>query len=406
MASGSSRSRLVTLFLDRNVRPLWLVGGIFGFMRWLEMLAVGVFVFDLTNSPFAVAVVSFLRMLPLLMFGAFTGAIGEHANRKRLLTGGLTMLFVTSMVLGVLVVTGEITLWHIGVGAFLSGVFWSTDFPVRRTMLLEAAGSERLSSAMGLESATNQATRMLGPLLGGLLLELIGLHGTYFLGAILYGLAAALVLRLHYQQRSARTEVWRILASVLGGFRYVRSQSRLVGALAVTVIMNFWGFAYVSMVPVIGRDTLDLGPSLVGMLMSADAMGGLVASICFALTGPSTHHVRFYLTGSFVYLLAVLLFSMSPSFEMSIALLFLAGCGFGSFAVMQGTIAFSSATPEVRSRVMGAMTLSIGIGPIGMLHVGLLADWFGATLAVAIIALEGIVLLVAALFVWPELRSS
>ena len=140
MAIGGNAARIIkTLFAETTFGSLWYSGAITSTMRWLESLAVGVYVFDLTNSPIMVAVFLFLRWAPLVLFGAWVGVIADRISRKAILFGGLVTMFVVSLGLGFLTVLGLVELWHIGIGAFISGVFTSTDYSTRRAMIGEAA---------------------------------------------------------------------------------------------------------------------------------------------------------------------------------------------------------------------------------------------------------------------------
>ena len=149
-------------------RRIWFIGAISGTMRWLEVLAVGVYVFNTTGSPLQEALLTFVRMVPMGLFGAQAGVIAERINRKVLLAAGLAVMMATSAILGVLMIIGAIELWQIALGAFLNGVVWTTEFPVRRNMLGEIAGMDRISRAMGIDSATNNATQSIIALRKGL----------------------------------------------------------------------------------------------------------------------------------------------------------------------------------------------------------------------------------------------
>jgi MFS family permease len=158
------------LLADASFLRVWLCGTLSGVLRWLELLAISLFVLEQTGSPFLVALLTVLRMAPMLLFGILAGALADRYDRRRLLIAALVVLALASAVLAVLAASGRITLWQIALGTFLGGMFWSTEFPVRRTLLGEIAGPARLSRAMALESATGNATRMVGPVLGGVLM--------------------------------------------------------------------------------------------------------------------------------------------------------------------------------------------------------------------------------------------
>jgi MFS family permease len=390
------------LLADADFRRVWLVGSIAGGLRWLELLAIGVYVLEQTGSPWMVALMTVVRLAPMFLCGILIGAIADRYERRSLLLLGLVVLTLTSMVLGVLAFTDQITLWQIAIGAFLNGIFFAGDYPVRRIMSAEIAGVDRLGRAMGLESATSNATRMLGPALGGLLLETLGLAGVYLLGALLSLISVVLMLRVRYRSTRFEGQARNILSTLGEGWRFVRGRRVIVGTLMVTVVVNFWGFAYITMVPVIGERVLGLSAFPIGVLMSIEGLGALLGAL---LVGPfSKPHAysRIYLLSSFIFLLAVLGFALSERLPLSLALNLICGVSLAGFSVMQATIMFLAARPEMRSRVMGVLTVGIGAGPLGMLHLGWLADWVGAAAAVQIMALEGLIALALTAVIWPE----
>jgi MFS family permease len=390
------------LLADADFRRVWLVGAMTGGLRWLELLVVGVYVLEQTGSASMVALMTVVRLAPMFLCGMPIGAIADRYERQTLLMLGLVVLLLTSAVLGVLALTGQITLWQIAIGAFLNGIFFAGDYPIRRIMSGEIAGVDRLGRAMALESATGNATRMLGPALGGFLLETLGLAGAYLLGTVLYLASVVLLLRLAYRSTRFEGQARNILSTLREGWRFVRARRVIVGTLMVTVVVNFWGFAYITMVPVIGEQVLGLSAFPIGVLMSIEGLGALLGAL---LVGPFSKphaYTRIYLISSFVFLLGVLGFGLSDRFALSLALNLICGVSLAGFSVMQATIMFLAARPEMRSRVMGVLTVAIGAGPLGMLHLGWLADWVGAAAAVQIMALEGLIALVLTAVIWPE----
>jgi MFS family permease len=400
---GRGASAAPPLLADPAFLRVWLTGGIAGVLRWLELLAISVYVLEATGSPFLVALMTFLRMAPMFLFGIPAGALADRYDRKQLLMFGLLVLAGAAAGLAFLAIQGRIALWHIGLGTFLNGMFWASEFPVRRIMLGEIAGVARLSRAMALESATSNATRMIGPALGGVLIQTIGLYGVYALGALLYLACAVLVLPVAYRAAAAGTSA-SLLGMLREGWRFARGERLILGALAVTVIVNLWGFAYITMVPVIGELALGLSPVLIGVLMSTEGLGAVIGALLVARYDRPRQYTRIYTGSSAAFLLGVLAFALSTSFPLSLALILFCGMGIAGFAVMQSTITFLAAPAAVRSRIMGLVTVAIGAGPIGMLYVGVLADWLGASAAVVALALQGLLALALAAWYWPEMR--
>lgn len=398
---------LASVLADGAFVRIWLAGGMVGTVRWLETLAVGIFSYQATESPLIVAGMLFARMLPTMLLGAIVGAVAERAGRRRLLLAGLALMCGVSATLAALVVTGRVELWHIGIGAVLGGAFISGEFPVRRTMLGEVAGLRRIGAAMGLDSATNNATRMLGPLLGGALLAALGLGGVYVISVVLYTIAFVCIATLEFEEKlTLGSEQTGLFHSLRDGLAYIRTNRLISGTLVVTIFVNLFGFAYISMVPVIGEHDLELSAAAIGVLMSAEGLGALMGSLGVAMWARARHFTSVYLLGSVFFLCMILGFSFSGHLAVSFCLLFAAGLGLACFGAMQSTIVFSASAPRMRTRVMGVLVVCIGAGPIGVLHLGLMAEWLGAQLALSVMALEGLVAITIATLLWPELRRA
>src|SRR5262245_25585717 len=158
------------LFLLADFRRLWLVGLALSIVRWLEMLALALFAYQLTGSAFVVVMLTMLRMLPLGLFGAVIGAAAERFDRRGALVAVVSTSMTVTLTLAILASFGAIAVWHLAVASFISGSGWATDHPVRRMMIGDAVGAERIGAALSVDTATNNATRVLGPMLSGLLL--------------------------------------------------------------------------------------------------------------------------------------------------------------------------------------------------------------------------------------------
>lgn len=392
------------LLSQPDFRRAWLAGALAQTMRWLEVLVVGLFVLQLTGSAAMVAFVLFLRMLPSFLFGTMVGIVAERVSRRTMLATGLAFLSCVSATLGLLVVSGRIEMWHVATGVFLNGMFWSMDHPVRRTLMGEIAGPHAVARAMGLDSSTMNATRALGPAVGGTLLAAIGMEGAYFLGALLFAAAAWQILSIERPVRPLGGSGGNIVADIREGLRFIRGSRVVTATLFVTIAMNFWGLVYMGLVPVIARQELGLGPLATGLLMAMEGTGALFAALLIAWRVQSAWYTRIYFCGSCVCIAAALAFSLAETAAISYAILLVAGLGFACFGAMQSTIVLSSTPPALRPRVMGVLAVCIGGGnPLGILHVGLLADWFGAPAAVSIVCVEGLLVMTLIAWRWPEL---
>ena len=397
-------SRLA-LLRDRSFLSVWIAGAGWNTIHWLELLAVGVFVFERTGSPFLVALMGVLRIVPFALFGALAGAMGARVDRRLALLGALASMVPMSVGLGLLAASGHIEIWHIALASFIGGMVWALDFPVRKTLIAEIVEMERVGAAMALDSVTSSGSRMLGPVFGGLLLELVGLQGMYYLSAALYTISAASIAWLPAGVHRGGSGGAGLLSSVLGGLAHLRTAPALAGIMTVTIVLNLWGFPVLTMIPVIGEETLGLSAFPVGLLASAEGAGALLGAIALALWARMPYFRRIYMLGTCAYLLAALAFGCSKWAVLSGVVLLAAGLASAGFGVMQSSLVVLNSPLALRGHMMGVLSVCIGMGPVGFLHVGVLASWLGAPLAVIIITLEGLVALAWCLWRWPELRA-
>ncbi|HZD25605.1 MAG TPA: MFS transporter [Alphaproteobacteria bacterium] len=403
-AETERRGGALRLLAEPDFLRLWLVGACSSIVRWLEMLAIGIYVFDRTGSPLLVAILTLLRMLPLALLGSVTGALADRFGQRRTIAVGLVGMLAASLILAVVALAGGLQLWHVAVGAVLNGIYWTTDLPARRNMMGVIAGGGQVARAMSLDAATSNATRAVGPAVGGLLLALIGVGGAFCLSATLYAVSLLALAGLPAVGPQIAGHAARIWRTVLDGLRQMRGDRAIAGTLAITVVFNVWGFPYTAMIPVIGREVLGLGPFPVGMLMSAEGCGALIGALLATRAASLLAYRRIYLGGVTLTQLGVLGLALSPLPGLAGAAILCAGLGSGAFAAMQSTLIYLLSPPETRGRMLGLLSVCIGTAPIGFAHIGLLADWLGAPAALLVMGAEGLAALFAAWLAWPEIR--
>ena len=385
-----SRRRGLGLLAIADFRRLWLIGLVVFAARWLEMIVVGVFVYQQTGSAFTVALMTLLRSLPMALFGALIGAFADRIERRTALIAVLLSMFLTALTLALLAHAGRLAVWHLALASFLNGIAWAADNPVRRVMIGDSVGSDSMGSAMSLDVGANNASRMLGPTIGGLLLAGVGIGGAFSVSVLCYLAALVAALRLSRRSTIATTGGSSVLARLIEGLMLVRHDRRLIGILTITMIYNVFGWPFTSMIPVIGQDNLGLGPSGIGILASMDGIGAFCGAVAIALFARPRHYSRLYIGGVFTYLLLAIAFALAPRAGPAGGALLFTGLANAGFSIMQATLVYLSAPIEMRSRIYGVLSVCIGVGPIGFLYLGLLAELFGASSATILTALQGL----------------
>jgi MFS family permease len=379
---------------------LWFVGLVVFVVRWVETVAVGVFVYQHTESAFLVAMMTMLRLLPMGLFGAFLGAIAERTERRTTLILVTAGTLLTSLALATLAHLHMLEVWHLAVASFINGVGWATDNPVRRVMIGEAVGSPQMSKAMSLDVGANNASRMIGPTIGGLLLASTGIAGVFTLSVVLYAIAVVAACRVRYRNSFPPTSTESVLARIGEGLRLVRNDRRLIGTLTVTVIYNVFGWPFTSMVPVIGQDQLSLGPEGIGVLASMDGIGAFVGAVLMAMFCRPHFFRQAYVGGVTIYLVMLIAFALVPMPLIAGSALLFTGLSGAAFSIMQATLVYLSAPPEMRSRILGVLSVCIGTGPVGFIALGMLADAIGAPWATAASGFAGLLALLLTRRLW------
>ena len=390
------------LMRDAAFRRIWMVGLLGGVARWLEMLVVGIYAVETTNSPFLVALLILLRMAPLALFGPLVGAFADRLPPRPCLAAAfLTGTLVSATVL-VLFLLDLDAYWVVACASVVSGLLWTTDMPLRRRMLGDIAGTERLAPAMGIDSATGNGTRALGPLLGGMLYQSLGAGGAFALSTFFYGATVVLVLGLPAFAAStgATSSGERLLRQMREAVVFALSSRDMTAILLVTVIFNVWCFPIVSMIPVIGTETLAIDPAWIGALAACEGAGALVGAIAVAMVARPAFFRLIYAGGTGIYMvLAFIVGSLTTALPVAFGL-FVVGLASACFGTMQSTLVYATAPPAMRGRLFGLLVLCIGSGLLGFANIGWMGDLYGGSAALRIVSLEGMLPLFLLVLFW------
>jgi hypothetical protein len=226
------------------------------------------------------------------------------------------------------------------------------------------------------------------------LLAGIGISGAFTVSVLCYGIALIAAIRLRHRNSIALVAAdGAVLTRMIEGLRLVRRDPRLIGTLVITIIYNVFGWPFTSMIPVIGQDSLQLGATGIGILASMDGIGAFCGAIAIALCAKPPHFARIFIGGVAIYLSMLPVFALAPGPVFAGAVLLLTGLANSGFSIMQATLVYLAAPPEMRGRVFGVLSVCIGVGMVGFLHLGWLAGVLGATWAIMTIGAEGLVAL-------------
>jgi len=403
---ASTQPSTLTLLADPEFRALGGVTILISLARWLEFLAVGIFALDATGSAFLVALLALLRFFPLALFGVFLGALGDMADSRRLIAYAIAAMALVSLGLAGLFFAGVAQYWHVAAVTFIAGSFWAADMSIRRKLVGDIAGPENLGAAMAFDNAVNNGTRLLGPVIGGALYEWTGGTGVFVATGMLYLAAFGFSMMLKRVPVDQPLESWfmRPILNAWQALRYAIGNREVLSILAVTIAFNIWGFPMFSMVPVIGKAELGLSATTIGVISAFQGGTGFLGALIIARLAKPAYYRIIYFYAVCGVVASVLVMGLFPGFVMLAAGVAAAGFGGAGLGSMQGTLIYRAAPADMRGRLLGLVTISIGTGLIGFANIGAMAERFGASNALWIVGLEGVVAMALIGLTWRGLH--
>lgn len=377
--------RTFTALRHRNYRLFWFGQMISLIGTWMQNVAQGWLVYQLSNSPLALGLVGFAGSLPVLLFSLLAGVAADRFPKRNLLLVTQTGLMLSALTLSFLTWSGYVQVWHVALLAICSGLANAFDAPTRQAFVVEMVGKEDLMNAIGLNSTIFNLARLVGPAIAGLLLAAVGPAGCFFLNGIsfLAVIVSLLLMRLGPAPRLARqASVWVNLREGLG---FVRHHPVVLSLISLVAVGSVFGMPFSSLLPIFARDILTVGPQGLGFLSSAMGAGALIGSISVASLGNFRRRGLLVTAGNLAFPAFIFLFSQSRLFPLS--LLFLMGAGWAMISqnVTINTVLQTTVPDQLRGRVMSVHTLMfMGMMPLGNLQAGFVANQVGAPLALTL----------------------
>ncbi|MBI2304857.1 MAG: MFS transporter [Chloroflexi bacterium] len=368
-----------------DYRWLWLGSMTEHAGEWMETVALGWLMLQLTDSAFLLGLVGVCRMAPRLFFPLLGGLVADRVNRRNLLMASLLAFSVLAFALAALVATGVVQAWHVLVVVTLGGVSMSFNHPARNTILPNLVPRQDLTNAVSLDIASVNGSRILGPPLAGLLIPVLGTPAVF----VARGLGCILAAFWLFHIKTDMTPIaGDRKVSLFKDFREGISYLRLSPSLLQLTLL--WGMLYTvvhpytNLLPIFARDILHAGPQGLGFLVGAAGAGALVGTLGLAsMAGFRSKGKLLFATGIAVGIFMIF-FSYSPWFLVSLGLVVIMGVTNSSYMAVNNTLIQLHATDEMRGRVMSVREVTMAINLFGSLVMGALADVSGAPLAVAV----------------------
>jgi predicted MFS family arabinose efflux permease len=361
-------------------RRLWFGALASSVGQWMQQVALGWLAIIMTNSPGFVGIVTFSAGVPFLVVAPFGGALIDRIDRRRLMLSCQVLAFLLATVLAVDVMSGFIQPWHLPIAAFLNGSLQALLIPTQQSLVPALVPRASLTNAVGLMSAGQNMTRVVGPSVAGIVIGTIGVGPTFLAQAVAIAASFLLVLGIVLPPRAQRTARG---SGIFDGIRLVTSRPDLRSLFLLASIPTFFVFPYIGFLNVFARDILQIGAQGLGLLMAVSGCGAVVGSLLVAAAARSEGTGRLLLGMTVLYGLPIVGAALSRTLWITLPMLFMAGMLGAAFMSGNNALVQHRVSDDVRGRVMGAYMLTWGLMPLGSLPMGMIADRIGTPAAVA-----------------------
>jgi MFS family permease len=400
--------RILGALRYRNFR-LFLTGQIISTAgTWMQSVAMPWLALQLTHSGLLVGLVLAAQFLPTMVGGPLGGVVADRYSKRTVLVVTQALFMVPSFALFTVSATGHAQYWMVIVAAFATGTINLFDIPARQAFVIEMVGREDLMNAIALNSSVFNASAVIGPAIAGLVIAAIGIPICFLANSLSYMAAiAALLLMRELPSVLPQHRQLPFLPRLAEGASYARHQP-VVGMLLVAVaVFSLFAMNRLTLIPLFADQVLHVGAQGFGLLLGSMGLGSLCGALTLAFFPRLGADPRRQLWMAVIWVAALLEFSISRAFVLSIGALFVAGyCQISFVATANSRI--QSMTPDhLRGRVMSLYAQAlIGVGPIGAIQAGALATRFGAPFAMAIGALVAGTVILGIWLVRPQVFAS
>jgi MFS family permease len=388
------RKAMFRALSHRNYRLFWTGAFLSNVGTWMQAVAQGWLVLNLTNSALWLGIDGFMATAPGLFLTLAGGVFADLVDRRRLLLYTQVVAGTAAIALAVLVHTEVVhefnDVWIILGFSFVTGCCMALGGPSYQAMTFDLVGREDLANAIALNSSQFQLSRVVGPAFAGLGFKFFGLAGCFYANGLSFiAVVVALgMVRFDESKKSVATysvkdrrALWQEL---INGFRYVRNRPRVFSLLSISAVNSLFGAPYLTLVPIFARDIFHLGASGLAWMMGTAGAGAFFGALLLAYLGDFKRKGWSVLGGAFAFGVCLIAFGLSTHLVLSLIFLFAVGFAIVTSVAVANTLLQQLVTDEMRGRVMSMFILSfIGTMPIGNLLGGVVSHRYGAPMTLA-----------------------
>lgn len=385
-------------------RFFWTGNFVSNIGSWMQNVAQGWLILQLTDSPFWLGLVGFAQQIPALFFSLFAGVIADRVPRRKMLLFTQSAMMILALLLAVPAQLHMITVPQIVVIAFLAGIIMSLNAPTYQAAIRDLVPREDTLNAIALNSIQFNSSRVLGPSFAGFAIAGFGVAACFYLNALSYLPLLFVIGRVAFPARQIREEhPWR--AEMAEGIRYVQGHREILVLIVLVGMVSMFGLPYLVMMPVFARDVLHVGAAGLGYLVAAAGVGALLGGVQLARLKPDHNRGPLVLSATMIFFAAILLFCLSRNPLVSTVLLAIVGGAMVTSVATINSLIQTNVPAELLGRVVSLYMMAyLGLTPLGSLLVGGLAEFVSTPVAMAITSAFAFVLTLGINFTVPSIQ--
>ena len=396
-----------TLQRHRNFRLFWLGQTLSLIGTWMQTMSEGWLALELSNSAFLVGLVAAAQSLPVLLLSLSAGVVVDRTDKLRLVKIAQTLLGVQAALLWWTTWSGRVTIGWLLALATMNGLITAFEVPARQSLVIELVGREDLPGAIALNSSGFNLARVVGPSIGAIIIAKLGIAWCFGVNAGSYIAVLAGLFMIRLPAWTPPEHLASPLEGIKQGVRYMRDTPKISALMKLVTVYSVLGVPYLTMMPVVARDSLGLGAGGYGALLACVGIGGLTGALTLAAVGDRFARGKLLLVSSMSFASTLLIFSLVRSAALAYPVLLFVGFSM----ILNNALANSTlqhlVPNELRGRMMAAYSfVVVGLSSVlGSLIAGSVAHLIGASWAIGGGAVIMLVYAYSALVKRSELRS-
>lgn len=369
----------------RNFSLYW-----FGFLvsnagAWIQSVAQGWLVYDISDSAAWLGAIGFVRAFPLILLSLIGGAVADRFPKRRILYITQTVMLTTSLILGTLTHLGLIQVWHVVLLSAISAAAQAFDQPTRHALLPRLVERSEMHAAISLNAIAFNGAALFGPSLTGVLVPLIGMAGCFYVNAASFAAIFVALALMDFPPHESSARQQTMIQDVREGLSFIAHSPVILALISMAAVTSFFARPYQQFLTVFAKDVVHGGIGVAGVMMAAPSLGTVIFMLIIASMSDIQWKGKLLLGSGFVFTLGLIAFSWSPNLYLSLVLLVIVGGSAMTWQTTLNTLLQSNVEDYMRGRVMAAYTITaMAMMPLGQGPMGLTFDALGPSAALTL----------------------